>query len=186
MKREYRNSARTKKMIRAAFVDLIDEKKFISNISVAELADRADIAKSTFYNHYDDIYAVADEILKELMDSLNQLIDAMDADHTSDYRVYIRKIFVFLKENEDIYRKVSDSPDAIFFIDRIKHIIKKKIFSNTSYTSYFANKEEGYIRISFLANACVDVMVEYFKGYIDMPLDALQDNLIAILDDIIK
>ena len=173
-------------MIRTAFVDLVGEKKLISSITVAELAERADIAKSTFYNHYDDIYAVADEILKELMQSLDQLIDAMEADHLNDYRVYIRRIFAFLKENEDFYRKVSDSPDAVFFIDRIKHIIKKKVFSNTKYTSYFSKKEEGYIRISFIANACVDLMVEYFKGYIDMPLDVLENNLIAILDDIIK
>ena len=62
MKREYRNSTRTKKMIRTAFAELIGEKKMISNISVSELAERADIAKSTFYNHYEDIYAVADEI----------------------------------------------------------------------------------------------------------------------------
>ena len=46
MKKEYRNSTRTRKMIRSAFVDLIDEKKLISNITVAELADRADIAKA--------------------------------------------------------------------------------------------------------------------------------------------
>ena len=89
MKKEYRNSARTKKMIRSAFVDLIGEKKVIASISVAELAERADIAKSTFYNHYDDIYAVADEILKELLDSLDMIIDAMDADKTSDYHIYI-------------------------------------------------------------------------------------------------
>ena len=47
MKREYRNSIRTKKMIREAFAELIGEKKRISNISVSELAERADIAKST-------------------------------------------------------------------------------------------------------------------------------------------
>ena len=46
MKREYRNSIRTKKMIREAFAELIGEKKRISNISVSELAERADIAKA--------------------------------------------------------------------------------------------------------------------------------------------
>ena len=48
MKKEYRNSTRTKKMIRSAFVDLIEEKKLLNSITVAELAERADIAKSTF------------------------------------------------------------------------------------------------------------------------------------------
>ena len=77
MKREYRNSLRTKKLIRIAFAELLGEKKRISNISVAELAERADIAKSTFYNHYEDVYAIADEMIRELTESLNLIIDAM-------------------------------------------------------------------------------------------------------------
>ena len=85
-------------MIRSAFVDLIDEKKLISTITVAELAERADIAKSTFYNHYEDVYAVADEMMRELIDTLNEIIDAMDADNTDDYKVYIKCIFDFIKE----------------------------------------------------------------------------------------
>lgn len=186
MKKEYRNSARTKKMIRNAFVDLIEEKKLITNISVSELAERADIAKSTFYNHYDDLYAVADEILNELMQGLDMMIASMEADQTNDYRVYVKKIFAFLKQNENIYRKVSDSPDAIFFIERIKHIITKKIISNPSFAVSSADKSERYVRISFLSNACVDIMVDYFKGNIDMPLSKLENTLMAILDDLIK
>ena len=182
MKKEYRNSARTKKMIRSAFVDLIGEKKVIASISVAEIAERADIAKSTFYNHYDDIYAVADEILKELLDSLDMIIDAMDADKTSDYHIYIKRIFNFLKENEDLYRKVSGSPDAIYFIDRIKHIITKRVFSNVKSPFLSKNKTERYVQISFLANACVDIMVDYFKGEIDMSFDELEKTIMSILD----
>lgn len=182
MKKEYRNSTRTKKMIRAAFVDLIGEKKIISNISVAELAERADIAKSTFYNHYDDIYAVADEILNELLERLDTIIDAMDADKTLDYHIYIRRIFDFLKENEDLYRKVAGSPDAIYFIDRIKHIITKRVFANVKSPFLSKNKIERYVQISFLANACVDIMVEYFKGDIDMSFDELEKTIMSILD----
>ncbi len=50
MKKEYRCTLRTKKMIRAAFVELLGEKKNMETITVGELAERADIAKSTFYN----------------------------------------------------------------------------------------------------------------------------------------
>ena len=49
-------------MIRAAFVELLGEKKNMETITVGELAERADIAKSTFYNHYDDVYAVAENL----------------------------------------------------------------------------------------------------------------------------
>lgn len=182
MKREYRNSLRTKKMIRAAFAELIGEKKMISSISVAELAERADIAKSTFYNHYEDIYAVADELMQELMAGLNAIIDAMEADKTKDYRVYIKSIFAFLKENEELYRKVADSPDAIYFIDRIKGVVSKRAFSTINSPFLSKNKNERSVQVSFLAHACVDIMVDYFKGNINMSFDELEKTVMSILE----
>lgn len=185
MKKEYRNSTRTKKMIRSAFVDLIDEKKVITNITVAELAERADIAKSTFYNHYEDVYAVADEMMGELVSELESIIDAMEADKTADYRVYIKSIFAFIKENEDIYRKVAGSPDAVFFIDKIKHILVKRVLEKIKSPLLSSNKTVRHLQISFVANACVDTMVDYFKGNLNMSFDELENNIILILDKMI-
>ena len=159
-----------------------EQKRMLSDISVAELAERADIAKSTFYNHYDDIYAVADEMMKEVLDSLNGIIDAMEADQNKDYRIYIKSIFEFLKENEDLYRKLCNSPDAIFFIDRVKHVITKRAFTNISSPFLSKKKSERYVQISFIGNACVDIMVEYFRGEVDMTFDELEGVVMSLLN----
>lgn len=182
MKREYRNSTRTKKMIREAFAELIGEKRMISDITVTELAERADIAKSTFYNHYEDIYAVADEMLRELMEGLDSIMDAMEADSTNDYRIYIKSIFEFLKENEVLYRKVADSPDSVFFINRIKHYLSKRAFANIKSPSLSKNKAERFVQIRFFANACVDTMVDYFRGDIEMSFDEIEETVMRILE----
>ena len=168
-------------MIREAFAELIGEKKMIANITVAELAERADIAKSTFYNHYDDVYAVADEMMRELTMGLNLIIDAMEADKTKDYSIYVRSIFAFLRENEELYRKVADSPDAIFFINKIKQVVTKRVFANVSSPFLSKNKNERQVQITFLAHACVDTMVDYFKGDIDMSFDEFEETIVRIL-----
>lgn len=67
MRKTYRNAERTRRMIRQAFAELLAEKRTMGSISVSELTARADIAKSTFYNHYADIYAVAEEFENELV-----------------------------------------------------------------------------------------------------------------------
>lgn len=185
MKKEYRNSTRTKKMIRSAFVDLIEEKKLISSITVSELAERADIAKSTFYNHYEDVYSVADEIMKELMAELDEIIDAMEADNTKDYRIYIKRIFGFVKENQDIYSKVVSSPDALFFIDKIKRVVSDRVLTKINSPLLSKNPTFRHVQINFVANACVDTMVDYFRGNLDMTLDELETNVIQILERII-
>ena len=45
-----------------------------------------------------------------------------------------------------------------------------------------SNMQERQVQISFVANACVDIMVDYFKGKIDMPFDDLEKLIISILD----
>ena len=181
MKKEYRNSLRTKRMIREAFAQLIGEKKMISNISVAELSERADIAKSTFYNHYEDIYSVADEIWQEILDGLNLMIDMMEADKTNDQRIYIKNIFNFLRQNEGLYRNLVDSPDAVFFIGKIKHLISERVFTKITSPALSKNREERYVQISFLADGCVDVLVAYLRGDIDMSFDELENTIMSLL-----
>lgn len=65
-------------MIRTAFVELVGEKKNMEIITVGELAERADIAKSTFYNQYDDVYAVAEEFESELIAKLSAVLDEIE------------------------------------------------------------------------------------------------------------
>ena len=58
MKVQYQNSSSKKmrKLIKKVFAELLDEKKDINKITVAELANRTEISRGTFYTHYDDIY----------------------------------------------------------------------------------------------------------------------------------
>ncbi len=185
MKKEYRNSTRTKRMIRAAFVELLGEKKSLSSLTVSELAERADIAKSTFYNHYDDIYSVAEEMDNELVERFDRIIDAMEADSTADYKIYLRRIFEFLKENEATYRTIIVSPDIKLFTDKIKYIIAHRVLSKSKLIQGGGSKAERYMRVRFITNSCVDIMVDYFKGDIDMTIDELAESVMKLIDKII-
>ena len=182
MKKEYRCTARTKKMIRAAFVELLGEKKNMETITVGELAERADIAKSTFYNHYDDVYAVAEEFENELIAQLSAVLDEIELERSSEYDSYFRKVIEFLKVNEDIYRKAITSSDIRFFIEKLKSIISKKVFEESAVLPFSQNKAERYAQIRFLTNACVDTMVDYFKGTLDMTLDEVGELIISFLN----
>lgn len=113
---------------------------------------------------------------------LNEIIDAMDADNTTDYKVYIKRIFDFIKENQHIYSKVASSPDAVFFIDKIKHIITTRVLSNVKSPYLSKNKAVRHVQISFVANACVDVMVNYFRGEIKMSFDELEKTVVELID----
>ena len=186
MKKEYRCTARTKKMIRAAFAELVGEKKNMENITVSELAARADIAKSTFYNHYYDVYAVAEEFENELIAKLSAVLDEIEHEGATEYENYLNKVIEFLKANEDIYRKAITSPDVRFFIEKLKAIISKKIFEDSAVLPFSQNKAKKYAQIRFLTNACVDTMVDYFKGNINLSLDEVGEVIMDFLHNMRK
>ena len=64
------SSKKTKNLIKKTFAELINEKKELSKITVTELVKRADITRSTFYTHYDDIYDVVNEYQMETIELL--------------------------------------------------------------------------------------------------------------------
>ena len=186
MKKEYRSVARTRKSIKAAFMQLVGEKKDMESITVRELAERADIAKSTFYNHYDDVYAVAEEFENELIDKLSATLNEIEMKNATEYEEYIRKVIDFLKANENVYRKAILSSDIRFFIEKLKAIISKKVFEESKALPFSTNKAERYVQIRFLTNACVDTVVDYFKGTLSVSLDGVGNIIMDFLEQFKK
>lgn len=178
MKKEYRCVTRTKKMIRTAFVELLGEKKNMESITVRELCSRAEIAKSTFYNHYDDVYAVAEEFGNELIGELSAVLDEIEVKNATEYEDYIRKVIDFLKQNESVYRTVMATPDSRFVVEKLKTIISKKIFEESATLPFSKNKAGRYVQIRILTNACTDTIADYFRGILSVSLDEVGEIII--------
>lgn len=68
-----RRIAKTKKAIYRAFAQLLSEKN-INDITIKDIADRADINRKTFYNYYDGIYELTCEIENKIIDSFEKVI----------------------------------------------------------------------------------------------------------------
>ncbi|MBQ9733551.1 MAG: TetR family transcriptional regulator, partial [Clostridia bacterium] len=60
-KAEYRSALRSRRLIRDAFLALMQENGS-AKMTVTEIVRRADINRATFYAHYSDVQAVISEI----------------------------------------------------------------------------------------------------------------------------
>ncbi len=169
----YRNSIKTKTLIRKVFADLVSEKQDITKITVKELVERADISKSTFYCHYQDIYAVAEEFEHELLDLLNNTLNIYIKDHQEEFAPYVKKILQHLKENEEIYKKffVSDLPSH--FINQLKKICNERINKDIHLKALSSEPKLRMAEIDFLTNGIIHLFVDYFKGEIKLSLDEI-------------
>ena len=179
---EYRNARKSKKAIKKAFADLLFEKNDISKITVKEIVDRADMSKSTFYSHYQDIYSVSEEFEDEIISLLNGLLEDYLKSHTLNYPNYIRKLISLLKENENLYKKIFASDLPIKFIDNLKdkctEVISKDIHIN--FLSEDENRKKA--EIDFITNGTIHLFVDYFKGKIPQTLDEIGDGIINVIN----
>ena len=61
---------RNRRRIQEAFAELLSEYGSMKNITVSELAERADITRGTFYNYYNNLYEVGVELQGEIEERL--------------------------------------------------------------------------------------------------------------------
>lgn len=89
----------TKKMIREAFIDSLDEKE-INKITVSEICKKADINRATFYRYYIDIYDLLDNIKKDFEKELS------DAVMSTEYTVssFSKDLLLVLDSNRELVK----------------------------------------------------------------------------------
>jgi AcrR family transcriptional regulator len=93
---ENRRIRMTKKLIKDALVSLL-QKKTLDKISVREICDVADVNRSTFYDHYEDIYALFHEME-------NDFISQIPTDYSSgSTEEQFYTLVAFVDENEPLY-----------------------------------------------------------------------------------
>lgn len=184
----YRNAERTKRWIRRAFTEMMAEKKDIEKISVTELAARADISKTTFYYHYEDIYAVAEEFENELIEQLSVALTGLAKDFCAesiDFEYYTRGIIAYLKENEENYRMVMSASSPRLFAEKLKKIIAKKVTESVPYVAFTSDPGKWQVQVCFVASACVDVVTEYYRGAFPVSFDTVAQVIQEIVHKLI-
>lgn len=97
---------KTKELIRRVFVGLLQEREF-PQITVKELCIRARINRSTFYHHYEDIYALRDELIDSVIDEYTAHMETAFLDiHTflsDDYPRLLTESLVYMHNHRNLY-----------------------------------------------------------------------------------
>lgn len=63
---EDKRIVKTKKSLKNAMIRMLEKKDF-EHISITELCRRADVSRITFYSHYNDKYALLDDIFEDML-----------------------------------------------------------------------------------------------------------------------
>lgn len=124
-----RRVLRTKQAIRESFTKLTSNHK-ISEITVTDIANTANINRKTFYNYYEDINALLDEIGNEFIavfeDDLKKL--QAETDLQSIYPV-LQQLNALIESNYDLYYALFQTKDSVNILNKIEQMLKNSAIS---------------------------------------------------------
>ena len=166
------SSKKTRNLIKKTFAELMNEKKELSKITVTELVKRAEITRSTFYTHYDDIYEVINDYQLETIELL--VSDDKILNSIKDIYDYFDEIFDCLKKNEEIYKMLLASNGSLIFLEHLKRLAGEKIYN--ALKIILKNNKYLELDVNFYMNGVISELVKYFRGQSDYSLEEILLN----------
>lgn len=125
-----RRAVRTRAAIKEAFLNLLNTKT-ISKITIMEISELANIGRGTFYLHYQDIYALYEEIESEMFDRMNQFYDeSFSIRDQPGILHFIRTLTDYIYHNRTLFLILTNPEDTLLTPDKFKQFFKGKILQD--------------------------------------------------------
>ncbi len=97
-----RKALKTKKQISTVLAELLQEKE-LRDITVQEIADKADVSRTTVYNYYLDVYDIYEQLENAVLTELGLII--IEHGVKTTFEVY-PVVFRYIKDNPAIFKMV--------------------------------------------------------------------------------
>ena len=151
----------TKMVLKDSFISLL-EKKDISQITVKEICENADINRATFYSHYTDVYDLLKKIESELLENVNvYLLQLYHKVKKVDEAELTEKIFAYIKENAKLCRLLLSERGDLSFQKKIMILVYDKIINDLTDNSNISREDAEYV-YSFAITGCVGLVQKWF------------------------
>lgn len=175
MKAPYRNAIRSKESIKKALITLLEQKKDISEITVSEIVELAGVNRGTFYNHYNNIMDVVEELENSLLDGLTNCFKATAA--SQDIAGFIKALTMFFRENGEACQAiVKDLSRSVFDSLKIRFLMQMKTIQPCI----------DEFKMLFIINGLAGIYFNYFEKRINLTLDEIETKAIELIEKIVK
>ena len=167
-----RRVLRTKKNIRQAFLHLLSEKS-LSQITVKELSDLADINRKTFYMYYSNIEDIFAELEDELVLKLVHVFEKeLFQKEMFDSYSFFENLNRTIQEDIDLYRILNHSDLLPHLIQRAKNALIEVFFRKYN-ISADSDNERYILYAEYAASGILSMYTKWFSSDSHMSLEEL-------------
>lgn len=113
----------TKQRIKEAFIRLMHKQPYAS-ITVSQLAEEANISRSTFYNYYLDIYDLLEKIEAELIDPIREIMEHIElTNYIEGEHPYVSQMYESLLDKQEIIRLLMGPNGDPGFLEKVQELL---------------------------------------------------------------
>lgn len=162
-KKTDRRVLKTKKAIRNAFAELLS-KKDINDITIKDIADSADINRKTFYNYYNGVYHIIDEIEDEIVGLFEAALKDIDFKKCIENPYIIfEKLTAIINSDMDFYGHLLKINTNANLISKISVSLKAEVKKSFSSQIEMENKKLDIIA-GFIIGGMIAVYQSWFNS----------------------
>lgn len=170
MNKDDRRVRKTKKALREGLAELMLVKE-LRNITVRELADKADVHRATFYMHYKDIYDLYEQLENAVVDEVGEIIMA---NQFNTYEVLFNAIVEYVDENSQTCQMLMNKNSNRNFHNRLSAFLEEKYIEDwIRETEQSAVKEEWRFLAKYHIQGCLAIVSQWAESGYDYPKDRL-------------
>ena len=164
--------------IKNAVIELMSEKSF-DDITIQDIADRADVNRGTIYLHYTDKYDLLDKMIEEHMDNLRELCQSA-SEMTFEEGNYVW--YEYFERNYLFFSTMLASKGAPSFRSRFLDLVVEETKAEVDTTE---GKNQGLsedVILQFFGSAVVGAVEWWFKNGMPLPARVMAEQTGALLD----
>ena len=184
---ENRSVRNTKRKLNQSLIQLMGKKQ-ITQISVKELTELADVNRGTFYFHYTDIYDMLRRTEEEFFVEFEAIFDEVPCKEYSSKqtRNYMAAIFTFVYENRDFCRVLLGANGDMAFVEKMKRFVYEKCSGYWSMLNPQLDKNKYDNFNAFIINGCIGIMASWLNSDTNEAPEEIADAAAKIISSSIK
>jgi len=162
----------TKKVIKDAFLELLEEKE-LKRITVSELCVKADINRATFYRYYLDIFDLFDKIQQDFVDELKDSINGNQ--HRYTVASFCRGLLVVLLKEKKLAKIIFNRNNNLLFLNDILEIAYQNCYDNWKAECPDVFEEDVEYATLFMFNGALGIINYWIKNDFDKDIDEISE-----------
>lgn len=165
---------KTRASIKNSLVELMSEKQ-LADITVSELAQRAQVNRKTFYRHYGSVAEVKTELENDV---LSEFADIMRQQNISclDIGTVFRDIAALIGRRRDYYMKLMKLNPELFNQGRVKAMLRRAAEVSLRGAGGITDKEVLDAVSGFIVSGVLSLYADWFDGGCKGSLDLITET----------